>query len=85
MSKISEALEYFYNLVDLQGGCDEYWKNYRIIEKELKALDIIIKKNVDTTFLKGCLTLSEYNSSVAPLNDLLQEEYDLLKEVLQND
>ena len=65
------------NLQDCEGN------DYKIIEKELKALEIIIKKNVDTTFLKGCLTLSEYNGSVISLNDLLQDEYDLLKEVLE--
>lgn len=54
------------------------------IEKELKALEIIIKKNVNIFLFKteGC-TLKIYNTIVIlKEHHLTQEEYDLLKEVL---
>ena len=51
-----------------------------VIEKELRALEIIIEKNVDVYYLKTCPSLESYNSET--WNKLTQEEYDLLREVL---
>lgn len=51
-----------------------------IIEKYLKALEIIKEKNVDTYYLMTCPSLDSYNSET--WNKLTQEEYDLLIEVL---
>ena len=82
-NEYEEALENVRRDINIHNNAADDFKYLGIIEKALKALDIIIKKNIDTTFLKGCLTLSEYNSSVASLNDLSQDEYDLLKEVLE--
>lgn len=56
---------------------------FTTIEKPLKALEIIKEKQVDIHWLKGCKSLEEYNDCVNPWEEpLTQEEYDLLKEVL---
>ena len=62
------------------------------IEKELKALEIIKKKNVDVFFLRNnCDTVEEYNKEInnntmhycyGNCRELTQEKFDLLKEVL---
>ena len=52
-----------------------------IIEKALKALEIIKKKEVDVS----CLLfdgLEIYNENMHPSRIITQEEYELLKEVL---
>ena len=53
-----------------------------IVEKALKALDIINKKNVWVYHLKQCNSLEEYNNEFIDELHITQEEYDLLKEVL---
>ena len=64
-----------------------------IIEKELKALEIIKKKRVNVHYLQECENLKQYNNYVEMNwvsreeaeyhNEILtQEEYDLFKEVL---
>lgn len=53
---------------------------FALIEKYLKALEIIKEKNVDTYYLITCPSLESYNSET--WNKLTQEEYDLLREVL---
>lgn len=58
------------------------------VAKQLKALEIIKEKRVDTYFLMQTDTLEEYNKSLHtcswfPSYELTQEEYDLLKEVLK--
>ena len=54
-----------------------------IIEKELKALEIIRKKKVNCLYIAVCKSVNEYNNIIPCENDeLTQEEYDLLKEVL---
>ena len=59
------------------------------IEKELKAFAIIKHRNISIELLKRAMkreTLNWYNSLCLYPNDkLLQEEYDLLKEILNND
>lgn len=82
----------------------DYWNNYLPlskrqaitwllkIEKELKALEIIKKKEVDSQYLIRLWTTSEksdkdilwkFNWYIRlEENKLTQEEYDLLKEVL---
>ena len=89
MSKGLEALKIIYDLEDLQGGRDAFWESYRIIEKELKALEIIKEKEVDVWYLMICIEqnikhLQFYNEYMKELNGikLTQEEFDLLKEVL---
>lgn len=57
-----------------------------IIEKELKAFDIVREKDVDLRTLKTCFKveygLQKYNKQQRKENELTQAEYDLLKEVL---
>ena len=57
-----------------------------IVEKELKALEIIKEKKVDVLalFWSKC-PLKEYNNMHEDLGIIGQEEYDLLKEVLTNE
>ena len=56
-------------------------ENLSIIEKELKALEIIKNKNVLPCMLKD--ELEKYNKCCPKNEELTQEEYDLLKEVLK--
>ena len=64
-----------------------------IIEKDLEVLEIIKKKEVVVGLLKGILhsdllthTASYYNSYfIADYKHLTQEEFDLLKEWLENE
>lgn len=56
---------------------------YETIEKELKALEIIRNKFVMTGYILSGCPLKEYNSCIKKQHQLTQEEYDLLKEVLQ--
>lgn len=61
-----------------------YEENFDIIEKSLKALEIINKKLVNIYIIKDLkCTLADYNTII--INEkchLTQEEFDLLKEVL---
>ena len=63
---------------------EAYGKRFDEIEKELKALEIIKAKKVETYHLSRCKTLIEYNSAwdIGGM-DLTQDEFDLLKEVLE--
>lgn len=72
MGKGLEALKVIYDLEDLQGGRDDFWESYRIIEKELKAFEIIIKKFDLPNFIF-------VNSFI-----FSKEEFKLLKEVLKD-
>lgn len=65
---------------------------FEIIETALKALEIIKEKNVDIEYIKTCFYeekggLEKYNSWVRHDEDkeLIQEEFDLLKDWLEND
>ena len=53
-----------------------------IIEKELKSLEIIKEKKVEVLWLIN-KSLEDYNKN--HFYELTQEEYDLLKEVLENE
>lgn len=50
-------------------------------ELKLKALEIIVKKNVNINYLQTC-RFEDYNNLVEIEEQLTQEEYDLLKKVL---
>jgi len=65
--------------------CGYYYQSpqYKLIEKELKALEIIKTKKVNVMIFLGCDNLEEYNKHPLTWNYLTQEEYDLLKEVLR--
>ena len=53
------------------------------VRTELKALEIIKKKTVDIWLIQNKKTLKEYNSMVDDSRKLIEEEFDLLKEVLE--
>lgn len=62
---------------------DEVLNDKAIVEKELKALEIIKKKTVDIWLIQNKKTLKQYNSMVDESRQLTEEEFDLLKEVLE--
>ena len=55
-----------------------------VVEKELKALEIIKEKRVDCKSLIECVDADEYNDLWFDI-PIDKEEYELLKEVLEND
>ena len=71
---------------------NDYCEEFEIIKKELKALEIIKTKNVDIDYIKTCFYdkkggFKDYNAWVGHDVDeeLSQEEYELLEEVLEDD
>ena len=71
---------------------NDYCEEFEIIKKELKALEIIKTKNVDIDYIKTCFYdkkggFKDYNAWAVQYEneELTQEEYDLLKEVLEDD
>lgn len=84
MNKGLEALKrmYFHSLdLDLSITSDDY----DIIEKALKALEIIKEKSVNVFYLKNTNSAEEYNIGLdlAKAWRLTQGEFDLLKKVLE--
>ena len=79
---LEEIKDELYNFKDIS----EYSKNqFSTIEKELRALEIMKKKKVNVVIVLYSKNLEEYNSTVGfyfSKNQLTQDEYDLLKEVL---
>ena len=66
------------------GECKKYDQAYKTIEKELRALEIIRNKDIDTCLVKVVKSLEQHNDIRHTYRQsfLTQEEYDLLKEVL---
>ena len=84
MSKELEALERLFcaGRLDLDYVLNgKQNQDYKIIEKSLKALEIIKNKQVNV-FLLHSVDLETYNDMIADNRNLTQEEYELLKEVL---
>ena len=79
MSKELEALE---KIVDTY-YIDNMDKEISIIEKALKALEIIKNKQVNVFVLLHSGNLKIYNDIVEDDRKLTQEKYELLKEVLR--
>ena len=91
--EVSKQLKGFV-LEFIKNGLDRRFINgsFDIIETALKALNIINEKNVDIDYIKTCFYdrkggFKEYNAYVGHDEDmeLTQEEYDLLKEVLEDE
>ena len=94
-----EALEVSKQLKDfvlefIKNGLDRRFVHgsFDIIETALKALNIINKKNVDIEYIKTCFDdekggFKEYSAYIGHDEEyeLSQEEYDLLKEVLEDE
>lgn len=78
MSKYQEALDKLYEGYE-NGMAGRHY--YDIIERELKALEIIKKKNVLIMAIKECKYLKVYNLNLEEDRRLTQEEFNLLKEV----
>lgn len=78
MSKELEALQDLSKLVFIYGSVQQY----QIIEKSLKALEIIKEKEVNVFIFLHSGCLESYNDMVEVNRKLTEEEYDLLKEVL---
>ena len=84
----------FDNLEDFIKQLDEYveisekeHKELMILKSQscqnkLKALEIVKEKNVSICWLKDCKDRAEYNDLADKQEQLAQEEFDLLKEVL---
>ena len=80
MSKGLNHLEILENLVELFA---HFSFDFTVIEKELKALEIIRNKKVDVlSLLCGC-NFDDYNRAHEEKGKLTEEEYELLKEVLE--
>ncbi len=77
MSKGLEALEKVNHPT-----CEADIECFDIIEKSLKALEIIKEKIVLVDVLFDTDTLEDYNDFKSKQEQLTQEEYDLLKEVM---
>ena len=90
MSKALEALEDIILYLNASEPKGLYCENIETIQqalleaqKELKALEIIKEKLVDVFKLYNCNTVEEYNQAQYRDCILTQEEFNLLKEVLE--
>ena len=91
MSKGLEALNKIKDCLEIADEVDgdivftgeyEEQESLNIIEKELKALEIIKNKGVDISLFKKYDDRNLYNYNYKSEYQLTQKEYDLLKEVL---
>ena len=84
MSKGLKALESLVDTMPLALIETNSMREIKIIEKELKALEIIKRCRVDFHIFKRYTRygLEQYNDEVWDDERLTQEEYNLLKEVL---
>ena len=76
-----------YAIVKFADSENKYQKDLETIEKDLKALEIIKEKQINVSALLELDDLQQHNDycdMVGGCKKLTQEEYDLLKEVLQN-
>ena len=67
-----------------------YCENIEVIKKELKALEIIKNRCVNVNTLINCIIgalnpLEFYNEKVSENLKLTKQEYELLREVLENE
>ena len=79
-----EALQDLYARLSVKSDISELdipLEDYYTIEKELKALEIIKNKELNIYFVKR-MSLEDFNFCCQYQQQLTQEEYDLLKEVL---
>lgn len=90
MSKGLEALDNLVQSCFNPCDSDEVLNNKAIVEKELRALKIIKEKRIDiesfyTTFIENSYNYSFYEISYGTYGKykLTQEEFNLLKEVLE--
>ena len=60
-----------------------YKEDFKQVRKELNALEIIKKKTVDIWLIQNKKTLKQYNLLVDESRQLTEEQFNLLKEVLE--
>ena len=60
----------------------EYIKTLDEIEKSLEALEILRNKKVNLEYLKCCDTYEQYKTICSYWNEIIKQEFDLLKEIL---
>ena len=63
----------------------QYVDELKLVEKKLKALEIIKEKNVDIYQIKYMETLDDYNSVRGEEDRLTEEEFSLLKGILNEE
>lgn len=80
-SKIPNGLEALDNIRDYGEWLPAY--EMGIIRRELKALEIIKKKRVNLECIKCCDTYEQYKTICSYWNEITQEDFQLLKEVLK--
>ena len=78
---MSKELEIFYEMKHYLSLEWSDLEDLDIVEKSLKALEIIKNKELNIYFVKR-LSLEDFNFQCRIEQQLTQEEYDLLKEVL---
>ena len=83
MSKGLKAWERIKKGIDTNVWECGYWDDIDIIEKELKALEIIKNKKVNMLIFMGSDTLEEYNKHPLTFDHLTETEFDLIKEWLE--
>lgn len=82
MSKGLKALERIIGCSTIESHTKKWQQDYLIVEKELKALEIIRSKKVLTHIIMGVENLKEYNRYAGGYMVLKEKEFKLLKEVL---
>lgn len=90
MNKGFEALERLVCCDEELGYSIECFdRDLNIVKKELRALEIIKEKGIDVEAFKNYQTVIAYNWSIRferyKRKELIQEEFDLLKEMLKYD
>ena len=81
LEKIKEYLTRYNDTDDIRGI--DYENEVNVLEKSLKALEIIKNKKIDVVLFNDCPDLDEYNEWASDKSQLNKEQYDLLKEVLK--
>ena len=97
MSKGLEALERIVGCSTIESHTKKWQQDYQVVEKELKALEIIFSKQVDTTLIYECNNYDNYCDRIAAMCPkfefecdkdewfdsfmLTEDEWDLLREL----
>ena len=64
----------------------DMWKeDWKTVRKGLEALEILKVKKVNLEYVKCCDTYEQYKTICSYWSEISKEEFELLKEVLNND
>lgn len=83
LEALGELYNYAHSYDDL--GIEEADKLYELVEKQLKALEIVKAKDVDIYFLKRAEDYETYCFTYHSSNQITEDEFDLIKGALAND